>query len=312
MHQYERNRAILSRYIPEAAASLLAEWVHSFDFKLKIKRSRKSKYGDYRQPIAGKNHQITINHDLNPYAFLLTLIHEVAHLVTFEKHGNTVKPHGEEWKQAFKELMHPIMRLNVFPEDVRQSIVSYMQNPAATSCADLHLMRVLREYDTEKSKVIHLEELPLDALFIHNGREFRKGIKRRTRFLCLETATRRQYLFSPLAEVESDAIINQTISPPVPHPPVRAVAHTIPQLRPVQEMPSIPSPAVTQKQYKLMEVRVALAALAHGELFGFNSIIYRKGEQQHAYFLCTALDSQQITRFSPVILVNRIEEIQQA
>lgn len=313
MNQLERNISILKRYLPEPAAPLLAGWIIEYDFKLKIKRSRQSKYGDYRQPIRGSNHQITINHDLNPYAFLLTLVHEVAHLLCFERHGNTVKPHGEEWKQAFRELMRPVMQLHVFPDDVRNAIIRYMQNPAATSCSDMHLMRVLRKYDTGKTKVIHLEELPFDALFLYNGRLFRKGAKRRTRFLCLELDTRRPYLFSPLAEVEAEQPAVQSNLSETKDLPIRAVANAIPPPKLVAEAEINTIPAATiaselpKLNYSLSTSTTALAALAENALFGLGNKIYRKGEQQHTYFLCIEIKTQTIIRFSPAVQVRRVE-----
>src|SRR5579863_8574196 len=99
MQQLYRNKSILSKYIPESAVATIADWVYVYDFKLKIKRSRSTKYGDYRPPVKGQNHQITINHDLYKYAFLNTLVHEIAHLSAWKKYGDTIQSHGKEWKQ---------------------------------------------------------------------------------------------------------------------------------------------------------------------------------------------------------------------
>lgn len=202
MNQLERNQSILSKYMPEPAVPVIAEWIVRFNFKLKIKRARASKYGDYRPPLPGLNHQITVNNDLNRYAFLITLVHEVAHLLCWERHRNTVRPHGEEWKNAFKELMRPIMRLNVFPDDVRAAVITYMQDPGASSCSDEHLTRVLKRHD-EKPGVVLLEILPMQSTFIYGkGRRFLKGPKRKSRFVCKEIDTGREYLFNPLCEVK--------------------------------------------------------------------------------------------------------------
>ncbi|MGL5891385.1 MAG: SprT-like domain-containing protein, partial [Bacteroidia bacterium] len=294
MSQLERNQSILRKYIPEAVVPMMAEWIVQFDFKLKIKRSRQSKYGDYRAPVRGSNHQITINHDLNQYAFLLTLVHEIAHLLTFERHGHRVKPHGEEWKTAFKDLMRPVVKLSVFPDDVREAIVSYMQNPAATSCSDLYLMRVLRRYDDAQAVYVHLETLPDDSFFLYNGRRFKKGMKRRTRFLCTEMDTRRHYLFSPLADVEPEKreaeqprIAAHSIPPPVRTMPVPAASETV-------SSENIPAPAQQQPaqqavNYTVKEERVPLAALTEGSLFELGGIIYKKGPAEHTHFRCSVV-----------------------
>jgi hypothetical protein len=201
MDQMTRNQSILAKYIPEPAVPLISEWIIHFNFKLKIKKSRQSKYGDYRPPLPGLNHQITINQDLNKFAFLLTLVHEIAHLLCQERHGNRVKPHGEEWKNCFKELMRPFMRLNIYPDDVYHAIVGYMKNPAASSCSDDNLLRTLKKYDAP-SDLVHLETLPQNAVFIYNERQFVKGPKIRTRFKCLEKDHLHVYFFAALAEVK--------------------------------------------------------------------------------------------------------------
>lgn len=203
MTQLERNSSILKKYIPEQAVYPIANWIIQFDFKLKIKRGRATKYGDYRQPVKSLNHRITINHDLNKFAFLITLVHEIAHLVNWNKYKNAVKPHGPEWKQEFKLLMRHFMSETVFPADILHALTQYMQNPAASSCSDAHLMRTLKKYDN-KPDVILLEQLSLNTVFkTSTDRYFIKGEKRRTRFLCRELRTKRDYLFSALAEVYS-------------------------------------------------------------------------------------------------------------
>jgi SprT protein len=202
MDQSTRNQSILRKYIPEPAVPLISDWIFHFNFKLKIRKPRQTLYGDYRPPKPGLNHLITINRDMNQYGFLLTLVHEIAHLLTFERHGHRVKPHGTEWKEAFKELMRPVMRLNIFPEDVRLAIIAYMRDPGASSCSDTNLMRVLKKYDPANGLVL-LESLSLHAHFEYSGRIFVKGAKIRTRYHCKERDSKHVYLFAGLAEVKS-------------------------------------------------------------------------------------------------------------
>jgi hypothetical protein len=201
VEQAQRNQSILAKYIPAPAVPLMSDWIFHFNFKLKIRKPRQSVYGDYRPPRAGSNHLITVNRDMNQYAFLLTLVHEVAHLLTHERHGFRVKPHGEEWKSAFKDLMRPVMRLGVFPEDVGAAIVKYMQDPGASSCSDTNLMRTLKKYDPENGLVL-LESLPMNSVFRFGGKLFVKGPRIRTRFQCKLHGTQHVYLFAALAEVK--------------------------------------------------------------------------------------------------------------
>lgn len=200
--QYQRNSDILRKYLPEAAVPLIAEWIITYDFKLKIKKERSSRLGDYTAPHNGLNHTITINHNLNKYSFLITLVHEVAHLVTYNQHKNSVSPHGAEWKQNFKILIQPFLNTDIFPLEVFAALRSYMQNPAASSCSDTKLLRTLKLHDEDKATVF-LEYLPHNAIFLYNGsRVFKKGEKIRKRFKCSDINTGAVYLFDPLAEVE--------------------------------------------------------------------------------------------------------------
>jgi hypothetical protein len=199
--QYQKNSEILKKYLPEPAIDTIARWIVDFDFKLKIKKERSTRLGDYTSPRMGSNHLITINHNLNRYAFLITLVHEVAHLVTYNQFKNAVSPHGSEWKSNFKQLMQPFLTTDIFPLEVFAALRKYMNNPAASSCSDLQLLRTLKLHD-EDSDTVFLEYLPHNAIFLYNGsRIFRKGEKVRKRFKCWELSTGALYLFNPLAEV---------------------------------------------------------------------------------------------------------------
>ncbi len=203
MNQVERNQSILSKYIPEKAVPTISEWIFQFDFKLRIKKSRSSKLGDYRPPVKGGNHLITINYDMNKYAFLITLVHEIAHLSNYNKNKNSVKPHGEEWKFHYKILMKQFLIPDIFPVDIIIALRKYMNNPAASSCSDINLLRILKKYDNRQDAVL-LEELPLGSAFRYNkSRNFIKGEQIRKRFKCTEIITNRTYLFNPLAEVQA-------------------------------------------------------------------------------------------------------------
>ena len=102
-----------------------------------------------------------------------------------------------------KKMMQPFFEKDIFPPDVKHAIVSYLNNPAASSCSDLTLYRSLRKYDTPKESVTTVEKLPAKALFkLKDGRVFRKEEKLRKRYKCIEVSSKRVYLFSPVAEVE--------------------------------------------------------------------------------------------------------------
>jgi hypothetical protein len=196
-----RYRQILNQYIPEAAIDLILNWLENSNVQLSITRSRNSKLGDYRPPIRNKYHKISVNHDLNKYQFLLTLVHEFAHLQVWEKYKNRVKPHGIEWKTMFRDLMKPFLAKEVFPEDLLKSINTYLKNPSS-STSNTELLSAMRKYDSDKGDYLILEDLPDEAVFrIDNGFVFRKGEKLRKRFKCLRLDNKRMYLVSPMVKV---------------------------------------------------------------------------------------------------------------
>ncbi len=191
----------LANYIPDSACPTITKWINYYKPELKITKGRNTKLGDYRHPFKGAGHRISINHNLNKYAFLITLVHEFAHLVTWEKHKNSVKPHGEEWKEYFRKMMFPFLEMELFPKDVDKALLGYMLNPAASSCTDVDLQRILKQYDPLVHKKPTVEQVPLKGLFEFRKRIFRKEEQLRKRYKCTELATKRTYLFSPLAEV---------------------------------------------------------------------------------------------------------------
>jgi hypothetical protein len=194
---------VLAQYLPPDAAPLISRWIDYFVCEFKVSRNRGTKFGDYRHPYGGKGHRISVNYDLNPYAFLVTTVHEFAHLHTWNEHKNKTKPHGAEWKANFKRMMQPFFEKDIFPPDVKQAIVSYLNNPAASSCSDLNLYRSLRQYDAPKAAITTVEKLPPHAVFkLKDGRVFRLEERIRKRYRCVEVSSKRLYLFSAVAEVE--------------------------------------------------------------------------------------------------------------
>lgn len=199
--QFRRNSEILKKYIPENTVAIIAGWIVEYDFKLKIKKERSTRLGDYTPPRNGLNHLITINHNLNKYAFLITLVHEVAHLLTYNRHGEGVYPHGTEWKANFRLLMQNFLNTEVFPLEVFSALRQYMNNPAASSCSDETLLKTLKLHDD--SSALFLDYLPVNSVFLYNGsRLFRKGEKVRKRIRCIELQSGQVYLFHALTEVE--------------------------------------------------------------------------------------------------------------
>ena len=191
----------LQDFIPPAAFVQVTKLLSQDTLVVKIKKERKTRHGDYRRLANGK-HQITVNSNLNKYRFLITLIHEIAHFEAYKAYGKMIRPHGLEWKSVFQHLMLPFIRPEVFPNDILPLLALHFKNPKASSDSDPVLALKLKQFDTPNGKTF-IFEVPEGAAFrLYNGKLFRKGPKRRTRFECTELSSGRLYVFNPNAEVE--------------------------------------------------------------------------------------------------------------
>ena len=193
----------LQQFLPPGTGAAVINYLHQYKVHLTIAAERTSILGDYRHRTHHANHRISVNGNLNTYSFLITLLHEIAHLLTFEQYGNKVQAHGKEWKMIFGQLLQQFVRHKIFPADIEKELLQSLKNPAASSCAEEGLLRVLRKYDAKKSNHHLVEEIAPGTLFrIKDGRVFRKGEQLRKRFKCIEIKTGKMYLFSPVYEIE--------------------------------------------------------------------------------------------------------------
>ncbi len=193
---------VLKKYLPERAVTPCLELIRETGVHLKIVNQRVTRHGDYRKMPNG-SHQITVNATLNQYRFLITLVHEIAHLVAFEKYGRRIKPHGLEWKHTFQYMMLPFLRPEIFPSKLLPLLARHFKNPKASSDTDAKLSLALKKYDQHQTDKSYVFELPLGSVFrIYNGKLFKKGNKRVKRYECTEIATGKVYVFQPNAEVE--------------------------------------------------------------------------------------------------------------
>jgi hypothetical protein len=191
----------LSKYIPEHAVLLVFELIKNNNVHLKIVNERVTRHGDYRKDLTGK-HQITVNSNLNKYRFLMTLVHEISHLVAFEKFGRRIKPHGNEWKYSFQHLMVPFINPSIFPNEILPLLANHFKNPTASSDSDSKLALAFKKYDAENDNH-YVFQIPINSTFrIKNGKIFKKIGLRTKRFECLEISSGKLYLFNPNAEVE--------------------------------------------------------------------------------------------------------------
>ncbi|MBU2060537.1 MAG: SprT-like domain-containing protein [Bacteroidetes bacterium] len=191
----------LAKYIPEHAVKPVFDLIVVNQVHLKIVNERATRHGDYRKGPSGK-HEITVNSSLNKYKFLITLIHEIGHLVAFEKFGRKIKPHGQEWKYTFQQLMVPYIRPEIFPNHLLPLLAKHFRNPSASSDTDATLALALKQFDKQNDNN-YVFEIPFGSVFrIKNGKIFKKMAVRTKRFECLEISSGKLYLFNPNAEVE--------------------------------------------------------------------------------------------------------------
>ncbi len=200
----EQPLQALAGYLPDGSFEKIIAYLKYYKVHLTIAKERKSVLGDYRHAHQGKNHRISVNGNLNPYEFLITLLHELAHLLTYEQYKNRVESHGIEWKTCYSNLLKDFVDIGIFPPDVEQALKKSMRSPAATANGETALLTVLRKYNTvQKDGYQILANIPEGALFsTGKGKIFMKGTLRRKRYVCIEVKTGLKYTVSAIMEVQ--------------------------------------------------------------------------------------------------------------
>jgi hypothetical protein len=144
---------------------------------------------------------IQVNSDLGQYTFLLVFLHELAHLVVMKKFGRKAKPHGEEWKNAYRNLVQPFINSQVFPSLLETELNRYFIKTPATFHRDTRLINILSSMEGGK-EMVTVNDVPLNSTFtLMSGRQFVKLEKLRTRYKCFCPKTRKYYLVPRSAQV---------------------------------------------------------------------------------------------------------------
>lgn len=195
-------QAILEKHIPPTSLQYALSLWHEMTFSFTLSRSRNTCFGNYTYKAG--HHKITVNNDLNQYAFLITYIHEIAHQRTFQQYQGKkrkILPHGKEWKASFQKLMLPLLSPQIFPESILQPLIAYMQNPAASSVSYLPLATALKNFDTYQEEGHTLIEISNKEYFEFRGKIYQKLENRRTRVLCLEIESQRRFTILGIVKV---------------------------------------------------------------------------------------------------------------
>lgn len=200
-HSLDSKR--LAPYVKPVSAALIAQLIAQYGISLIIKRARVTKSGDYRHPTHERPyHQITINGNLNQYAFLITFIHEVAHLITWNEFKNRKMPHGSEWKSNYKLLLQPLICSDYFPEDIQMALLQHCKNIKSSSAYDINLMKAITKFNEGQESITTVIDLREGDHFLYNGRLFKRGSLLRTRIKCQCVLDRKNYVFHSLAPIE--------------------------------------------------------------------------------------------------------------
>lgn len=191
----------LRPYLPDRSLEIVMEWISGRRIFMRIARGRRTKLGDYRAPVRDDIHRISVNGDLNPYEFLITLTHEIAHLLIWEKFGRRLRPHGIAWKKQYAFMLGILIEKNIFPQEIQSVIRKQVANPKATSKSNTELVRALH-FQNPFQRGVFLEDLPAGAFFsLHDGRRFQKQEKLRKWYRCTSQDNHKAYRISPVTKV---------------------------------------------------------------------------------------------------------------
>ncbi|MBD2701076.1 sprT domain-containing protein [Spirosoma sp. BT702] len=204
------------QYLPPVAVNYCRQLWQQYAFTFRVVKPRRTRLGDFRVMPQGQT-QITVNANLNPYAFLITYVHEVAHAAVHQYYRSQWRigrkrveaPHGKRWKTTFQQLMQPLLSETVFPVEILQPLTHYIANPAATTYAHPALVVALRQADVAVAapisvRRIMLKDLPEGKDFQFAKKTFRRGTLRRTRVVCKEMSSGKSYTILAHALVEVD------------------------------------------------------------------------------------------------------------
>lgn len=194
----------LQDYLPPNTVSYIQLLLSSHKILIRVTNPRKTRLGSFNARQSLEKPIICVSKDLNQYAFLITLIHEIAHLKVWAYHKKRRLPHGDEWKKIYIEILFPMIEQDVFPPDVKEALIRYLKNPKASSTSDIQLDKALKNHDphSKSEGLVTIEDIPVGSKFIwRDDRIFQKQEKVRKRYKCMELKTKKMYVFSPLAEV---------------------------------------------------------------------------------------------------------------
>lgn len=193
---------VFKKYLPEKSVAYCHQLWQDHHIQFTISPPRKSVYGNYmyRNGI----HHISVNGDLSPESFLVTYLHEVAHLLVRKSTARRAKPHGIEWQRAFRSVMKPMLDSSVFNQELAHALARHLQKPRATSCTDPIMHRLLMgstELEEADPNEAMVDKLYTGQRFIFRSQIFKVSRKVRTRMECVREEDGALFRFQPTARV---------------------------------------------------------------------------------------------------------------
>jgi SprT protein len=210
------NSAWLDSYIPRETTPLISRWLDGHSLTIQLKRPRRSKLGDFRAASGGKAPCISVNIDLRPHQFLVTLTHEIAHFLNWSENGRFVAPHGPQWKACFGRLLTELSTVSTLPDALRAALRNHAGKPKSATHYDQAFATAIAAADGDET--LRLDDIPTGGFFKFRERLFRKIKSNRTRCRCIEVNTRIEYRISRIAPVDAVTLdphvrIQRRISP---------------------------------------------------------------------------------------------------
>jgi SprT protein len=199
----KKQLTLLQVFIPEGSFDALFDYINKYGIHLSITKKRKTLHGNFSYNTVQKINKITVNGTLNRYAFLVTLLHEIAHCIALHTYGFNIAPHGKEWQNTYSKILQEFIALNVFTPEINIALAKHSFKPKASSCADLELEKILNKYDegfaeeTEYNQ--YVEQIPIGSFFETEQKKVYKMIgKRRTKYICQLLSNGELYLFTSI------------------------------------------------------------------------------------------------------------------
>lgn len=189
-------------YVPAMAKNMVAAMLQNEPVHISVVPPRKSLLGSYSPAIHARPHTITVNANLNPYQFLMVLLHEWAHYVQWQQYHS--KGHGKEWKLCFAQLLVQYVHGNVFPPDLARAVTNYAAHVKSTECADMEMCRLFQKYDNmyqKQQNSFFLADIPEKTVFLHNEIPMQKQQTLRKYVVCKNLKNNKLYRCRPSMKV---------------------------------------------------------------------------------------------------------------